>query len=59
MSILDKAIAAVTPPVSDEKRAEAHAKARAVAEPLTKSIAASTGPASAMPVLDAVLASAD
>ena len=33
MSILDKAIAAVTPPVSDEKRAEAHAKARAVAEP--------------------------
>lgn len=33
MSILDKAIAAVTPPVSDEKRAEAHAAARAVAEP--------------------------
>jgi hypothetical protein len=33
MSILDKAIAAVTPPVSDEKRAEAHAKARAAAEP--------------------------
>jgi hypothetical protein len=32
MSILDKAIAAVTPPVSDEKRAEAHAKARAAAE---------------------------
>src|ERR1700709_2647948 len=33
MSILDKAIAAVTPPVSDEKRAEAHAKARTAAEP--------------------------
>jgi hypothetical protein len=33
MSILDKAIAAVTPPVSDEKRAEAHTKARAAAEP--------------------------
>jgi hypothetical protein len=33
MSILDKAIAAVTPPVSDEKRADAHAKARAAAEP--------------------------
>ena len=33
MSILDKAIAAVTPPVSDEKRAEAHAKARAAAAP--------------------------
>jgi hypothetical protein len=33
MSILDKAIAAITPPVSDEKRQEAHAKARAVAEP--------------------------
>jgi hypothetical protein len=33
MSILDKAIAAVTPPVSEEKRAEAHAKARACAEP--------------------------
>jgi hypothetical protein len=33
MSILDKAIAAVTPPVSQEKRAEAHAKARAAAEP--------------------------
>jgi hypothetical protein len=33
MSILDKAIAAVTPPVSDEKRAEAHAKVRAAAEP--------------------------
>lgn len=33
MSIIDKAIAAVTPPVSDEKRAEAHAKARAAAEP--------------------------
>src|SRR6201996_1169924 len=32
MSILDKAVAAVTPPVSDEKRAEAHAKARAAAE---------------------------
>jgi hypothetical protein len=33
MSILDKAIAAITPPVSEEKRAEAHSKARAVAEP--------------------------
>jgi hypothetical protein len=33
MSILDKAIAAVTPPVSDEKRADAHAKARSAAEP--------------------------
>ena len=33
MSIIDKAIAAITPPVSDEKRAEAHAKARASAEP--------------------------
>ncbi|MEW5683916.1 MAG: hemerythrin domain-containing protein [Pseudomonadota bacterium] len=33
MSIIDKAIAAITPPVSDEKRAEAHAKARAAAEP--------------------------
>jgi len=33
MSIIDKAIAAVTPPVSDERRAEAHAKARAAAEP--------------------------
>jgi hemerythrin superfamily protein len=33
MSILDKAIAAVTPPVSEEKRQEAHAKARALAEP--------------------------
>lgn len=33
MSILDKAIAAVTPPVSEEKRREAHAKARSVAEP--------------------------
>ena len=33
MSILDKAIAAVTPPVSEEKRAEAHTKARAAAEP--------------------------
>jgi hypothetical protein len=33
MSILDKAIAAITPPVSDEKRAKAHAKARAAAEP--------------------------
>lgn len=33
MSILDKAIAAITPPVSDEKRAEAHAKARSAAEP--------------------------
>ncbi len=33
MSILDKAIAAVTPPVSDDKRAEAHAKARAAATP--------------------------
>ena len=33
MSLIDKAIAAVTPPVSDEKRAEARAKARAAAEP--------------------------
>jgi hypothetical protein len=33
MSILDKAVAAITPPVSDEKRAEAHAKARAAADP--------------------------
>jgi hypothetical protein len=33
MSILDKAIAAITPPVSDDKRQEAHAKARAAAEP--------------------------
>jgi len=33
MSILDKAIAAITPPVSEEKRQEAHAKARAAAEP--------------------------
>ena len=33
MSILDKAIAAVTPPVSEDKRREAHAKARASAEP--------------------------
>jgi len=33
MSIIDKAIAAVTPPVSEDKRLEAHAKARAVAEP--------------------------
>ena len=33
MSILDKAIAAVTPPVSDEKRHAAHEKARAYAEP--------------------------
>src|ERR1700753_67788 len=33
MSILDKAIAAVTPPVSDEKRAEAHDAARAAAGP--------------------------
>ena len=33
MSILDKAVAAITPPVSDEKRAEAHAKARACADP--------------------------
>jgi len=33
MSILDKAIAAVTPPVSDEKRAEARERARAAAEP--------------------------
>ena len=33
MSIIDKAIAAVTPPVSDEKRAEARAKARAAASP--------------------------
>ena len=33
MSIIDKAIAAVTPPVSEEKRKAARAKARAVAEP--------------------------
>lgn len=33
MSILDKAIAAVTPPVSEETRREAHAKARALARP--------------------------
>ena len=33
MSIVDKAIAAITPPVSDEKRAEARARARAVATP--------------------------
>jgi len=33
MSILDKAIAAITPPVSDEKRLEARDKARATAEP--------------------------
>jgi hypothetical protein len=33
MSIIDKAIAAITPPITDEKRAEAHAKARAAAEP--------------------------
>jgi hypothetical protein len=33
MSIIDKAIAALTPPVSDEKRREARAKARAAAEP--------------------------
>jgi hypothetical protein len=33
MSILDKAIASITPPVSDEKRQEARAKARALAEP--------------------------
>lgn len=33
MSILDKAIAAITPPVSDDKRREAHSKARAAAEP--------------------------
>ncbi len=33
MSILDKAIAAITPPVSEEKRAEARAKARAAAIP--------------------------
>jgi hypothetical protein len=33
MSILDKAVAAVTPPVSDEKRAEARARARAAASP--------------------------
>ena len=33
MSILDKAIAAITPPVSEDARQEAHAKARAVAEP--------------------------
>lgn len=33
MSILDQAIAAVTPPVSDEKRAQARANARAAASP--------------------------
>jgi hypothetical protein len=33
MSALDKMIDAVTPPESDEKRAEAHAKARAAASP--------------------------
>jgi hypothetical protein len=33
MSILDKAIAAVTPPVSDEKRAKAHQTARAASTP--------------------------
>lgn len=33
MSILDRAIAAISPPVTDEKRAEAHAKAREAAEP--------------------------
>ena len=33
MSILDKAVAAVTPPVSDEKRAQARARARAAASP--------------------------
>ena len=33
MSVIDKVIAAVTPPESDEDRAEARAKAAAVAEP--------------------------
>lgn len=33
MSLLDKAIAAVTPPESDEARAQARSKARAVAKP--------------------------
>jgi len=33
MSIIDKAIAAITPPVSDEKRQEARAKARTAAQP--------------------------
>ena len=33
MSIFDKVVAAVTPPESDEARAEARAKARAVAKP--------------------------
>lgn len=33
MSIVDKVLAAVTPPESEEKRAEATAKARAAAEP--------------------------
>jgi hypothetical protein len=33
MSLIDKAIAAITPPVSEEKRQEAHAKARAAAKP--------------------------
>lgn len=32
MSVLDKAIAAVTPPVSEETRREAHAKARSLAK---------------------------
>ena len=33
MSMLDRAIAAISPPVTDEKCAEAHAKAREAAEP--------------------------
>lgn len=33
MSILDRAIAAITPPESDEARAEARAKAQAMAKP--------------------------
>lgn len=33
MAILDRAFAAISPPVTDEKRAEAHARAREAAEP--------------------------
>lgn len=33
MSVIDKVLAAVTPPVSEEKRAEATSKARAAADP--------------------------
>ena len=35
MSVIDKVLAAVTPPVSEEKRAEATANARAVARKAT------------------------